>query len=67
MTDTVRIERPLFCRRVEDRGGRSKTDAQGGVSTVRTRSYESRDLSDLIPDDTAEQHATNPLSQRPSR
>jgi hypothetical protein len=67
MTDTVRIERPLFCRRAEDRGGRVKPDAQGIASKIRTRAADSQDLSDLIPAETTGQQSTNPLSKRASR
>jgi hypothetical protein len=37
MNDTVRIERPLVCRRHQDLGGRAKQDSQGNSVKVRTR------------------------------
>ncbi len=43
MNDTVRIERPLFCRRSEDLGGRIKQDSQGNSVKVRTRAHDSDD------------------------
>jgi hypothetical protein len=48
MSDTVRIERPFFCRRIEDRGGRAKQDAHGNWIEVKTRIQDSRD-SAVIP------------------
>jgi hypothetical protein len=43
MNDTVRIERPLCCRRHEDLGGRVKQDSLGNTIRVRTRVYDSED------------------------
>ena len=43
MNDTVRIERPLSCRRREDLGGRTKQDSPGNGDKVRTRAQESQD------------------------
>jgi hypothetical protein len=43
MNDTVRIKRPIFCRRHEDLGGRSTQDSQGNSVKVRTRAQESQD------------------------
>jgi hypothetical protein len=40
MSDTVKIERPLHCRRNEDFGGRIKIDSLGNPITVRTRSHD---------------------------
>ncbi len=40
MTDTVKIERPLFCRRVEDLGGRVRPDPQGNPTKVKTRTHD---------------------------
>jgi ribosomal protein L15E len=46
MNDTVRIERPLRCRRHEDLGGRTKQDSLGNNVKVRTRAQESKDYYD---------------------
>jgi hypothetical protein len=43
MSDTVKIKRPLFCRRHEDLGGRVKEDLPGNTIKVRTRARESED------------------------
>jgi hypothetical protein len=43
MNDTVKIERPIACRRHEDVGGRIKLDSQGISVTVRTRVHDSQD------------------------
>jgi hypothetical protein len=37
MNDTVKIKRPLDCRRHEDLGGRIKQDSVGNAIRVRTR------------------------------
>jgi hypothetical protein len=46
MNDTVRIERPLRCRRNEDLGGRTQQDSLGNSVKVRTRAQESQDYYD---------------------
>ncbi len=43
MNDTVRIERPLCCRRREDLGGRIKRDSLGNTLKVKTRACDSED------------------------
>ena len=43
MSDTVKIERPLCCRRHEDLGGRVKKDSQGNPIKARTRVRDSQD------------------------
>jgi hypothetical protein len=43
MNDTVKIERPLCCRRHEDLGGRVKQDSLGNAIRVRTRTHDSQD------------------------
>jgi hypothetical protein len=43
MNDTVKIERPLCCRRQEDLGGRIKQDSLGNTITARTRAHDSAD------------------------
>ncbi len=43
ISDTVKIERPLCCRRQEDRGGRTTQDSLGNAVTVRTRAHDSPD------------------------
>ena len=47
MCDTVKIERPLFCRRREDRGGRQNRDAEGNPVMVKTRAADSLDELEL--------------------
>lgn len=44
MTDTIRIERPLFSRRQSDTGGRVKEDAGGKQVLVRTRIGDTQEL-----------------------
>lgn len=49
MNDTVKIKRPMCCRRNEDIGGRTKEDSLGNTLTVRTRAHDSEhDLSDSL-------------------
>ena len=43
MNDTVKIERPLCCRRHADLGGRVKQDSLGNTVKVRTRAHDSED------------------------
>jgi hypothetical protein len=43
MNDTVKIERPMCCRRHEDLGGRTKQDPLGKSVKVRTRAQDSQD------------------------
>jgi hypothetical protein len=43
MNDTVKIERPIACRRHEDVGGRVKQDSLGNTVKVRTRVHDSED------------------------
>jgi len=43
MSDTVKIKRPLFCRRHEDLGGRLKEVSLGNSVKVKTRARESED------------------------
>jgi hypothetical protein len=43
MNDTVKIERPLCCRRHEDLGGRIKHDSLGNAVRVRTRVHDTQD------------------------
>jgi hypothetical protein len=43
MNDTVKIKRPMCCRRHEDLGGRTKQDSLGNSVKVRTRAQESPD------------------------
>jgi hypothetical protein len=43
MNDTVKIKRPMCCRRQEDLGGRIKQDSLGNTSRVRTRMHDSQD------------------------
>ena len=57
MNDTVKIERPMCCRRHEDIGGRIKQDSLGNTVKVRTRAHESEDdlsLSDFELKDDSE-------------
>jgi hypothetical protein len=41
--DTVKIKRPLYCRRQQDVGGRTALDSLGNPVKVRTRAAESQD------------------------
>jgi hypothetical protein len=43
MNDTVKIERPMSCRRHEDFGGRVKQDPLGNTLKVKTRVYDPQD------------------------
>ena len=43
MSDTVKIKRPLFCRRLQDLGGRIKEDLPGNPIKVRTRAHDSEE------------------------
>jgi hypothetical protein len=43
MNDTVKIKRPMYCRRHEDLGGRTKQDSLGNTIKVKTRADESQD------------------------
>jgi hypothetical protein len=43
MNDTVKIKRPMCCRRHEDLGGRVKQDSLGKTIRVRTRVHDSHD------------------------
>jgi hypothetical protein len=43
MNDTVKIERPIACRRHEDLGGRVKLDSRGDTVRVRTRVHDHQD------------------------
>ena len=43
MNDTVKIERPMCCRRHADLGGRVKQDSLGNTVKVKTRAHDSQD------------------------
>jgi hypothetical protein len=43
MNDTVKIKRPMSCRRHEDLGGRINQDSLGNSVKVKTRAYDSPD------------------------
>jgi hypothetical protein len=43
MNDTVKIKRPMCCRRHEDLGGRTQQDSLGNSVKIRTRAQESQD------------------------
>lgn len=43
MNDTVKIERPMCCRRQENLGGRTQKDLLGNVIKVRTRVQDSQE------------------------
>jgi hypothetical protein len=43
MSDTVKIKRPMECRRHENLGGRIKQDSQGNLLKVKTRADDSHD------------------------
>jgi len=46
MSDTVKIKRPMCCRRHEDLGGRPQQDSEGNSVKVRTRAQDSQEDSD---------------------
>jgi hypothetical protein len=48
MSDTVKIKRPMFCRRHENLGGRVKGDSPGNTVKVRTRAQDTPDDSPEI-------------------
>ena len=52
MNDTARIPRPIFCRRVENRGGRVVVEADGSERRVRTRFDDSTDAETISLIDT---------------
>ena len=43
MSDTVKIKRPMLCRRDENLGGRTVRDSAGNSVKVRTRAEDSQD------------------------
>jgi hypothetical protein len=43
MNDTVKIKRPMCCRRQEDLGGRTQQDSVGNSVKVKTRAQDSGD------------------------
>jgi len=43
MCDTVKIKRPMCCRRQQDLGGRIKQDSLGNTAKVKTRASDSED------------------------
>ena len=43
ISDTVKIKRPMCCRRQENRGGRTTQDSLGNAVTARTRAHDSPD------------------------
>jgi hypothetical protein len=43
MNDTVKIKRPMCCRRHEDYGGRVTQDSLGNTIKVKTRVHDSQD------------------------
>ena len=55
MNDTVRIKRPLCCRRQEDLGGRTRQDSLGNSVKVKTRAQDSPDEFD----DSVLEHTVN--------
>ena len=60
MNDTARIERPLFCRRIENRGGRTVVDQDGTPRTVRTRADDGLEESGISLLDTGEMPPERP-------
>ena len=61
MNDTARIERPLFCRRIENRGGRTVVDQDGRRRTVRTRADDGLEESGIALLDTGALPAERPV------
>jgi hypothetical protein len=43
MSDTIKIKRPMCCRRQENLGGRAAQDSSGNSVKVRTRADDSQD------------------------
>ena len=60
MSDTVRIERPMFSRREKDNGGRIKLDPRGDLVLVKTRASDS----EALPDLTAPSHDDDVITSR---
>jgi len=54
MTDTVKIPRPLFCRRQNDEDGRSTVDATGAHVQIKTRYSDTEELPQISPEDDIE-------------
>jgi len=48
MSDTVKIERPLFCRRPEDLGARIEQDHLGNSTEIRTRADDMNEVDMLL-------------------
>jgi hypothetical protein len=46
MSDTMKIPRPLFCRRQNDAGGRTKMDGSGDKARVKTRFSDEQEFPD---------------------
>lgn len=55
MNDTVKIKRPMCCRRHEDLGGRTTQDPLGNSVKVKTRAQDSQD----DPDGALLEHTVN--------
>jgi hypothetical protein len=49
MTDTVKIPRPLFCRRENDVDGRPTVDATGAHIQIKTRFSDTQELPQIYP------------------
>ncbi len=49
MSDTVKIPRPLFCRRQNDLDGRPTMDATGAHLQVKTRFSDTEELPQIYP------------------
>ena len=59
MSDTMKIPRPLFCRRQSDNGGRTKVAATGDATVVKTRYSDEQEFPDTSSppaDSSPDQH-----------
>jgi hypothetical protein len=57
MTDTIKIPRPLFCRRQNDEDGRGAVDATGAHIQIKTRYSDTEELPQISLEDDDERTA----------
>ncbi len=60
MSDTMKIPRPLFCRRQNDVDGRGAVDATGAHIQIKTRYSDTQQLPQLFVEDDMERTADMP-------
>jgi len=60
MSDTLKIPRPLFCRRQTDLDGRSMVDATGAHIQIKTRYSDTQELPQISLEDDIERTADMP-------